>query len=77
MTLADVVAFLRSHGPDGTPPGQWCRHHPEDAHLCTCVSHICIPDQRRVLFCHGNPCETEYEEFAFGAYDSRSQVKWD
>jgi len=63
--LQDVVDFLRSHGPDWSRPGQWCRHHPADRHLRTVVSHICIPSQRRVLYCHGYPCETPYEEFVF------------
>ena len=63
--LQDVIDFLRSHGPDWSKPGQWCRHHPQSKSLCTCVSHICIPSQNKVLYCHGNPCRTPYKEFVF------------
>ncbi|MDD5598850.1 MAG: hypothetical protein PHV82_12955 [Victivallaceae bacterium] len=67
--LQDLVDFLRSHGPDWAEYGQWCRHYPEDKHLCTVVSHICIPAQKTVLYCHGNPCENLYKEFSFNDND--------
>ncbi len=63
--LQDLIDFLSSHGPDWTQYGQWCRHHPQDKLLCTVVSHICIPAKRKVLYCHGNPCQTSYKEFNF------------
>ena len=63
--LQDVLDFLRSHGPDWSKPGQWCRHHPQEPHYRTCVSHICIPSRKTVMYCHGNPCETPYKEFVF------------
>ena len=63
--IRDVVAFLRSHGPDWSKPGQWCRHHPEEPSYRTCVSHICIPAQGKVMYCRGNPCNTPYKEFVF------------
>jgi len=67
IRLDNVMEFLRSHGSDWSRPGQWCRHYPQDPHHRTCVSHICIPAQERVLYCHGNPCETPYKEFAFAS----------
>lgn len=63
--LQDLIDFLRSHGKDWAQYGQWCRHYPEDKMLCTVVSHICIPAQRKILYCHGNPCANSYKEFVF------------
>ena len=65
LLLRDVMDFLRAHGPSWSRPGQWCRHYPEEPTYRTCVSHICIPGSKRVLYCHGNPCNTPYSEFVF------------
>ncbi len=65
VTLKELQEFLRRHNTDWSEPGQWCRHLPEDRYLETVVSHICIPAERRVLYCHGKPCQTEYKEFVF------------
>jgi len=64
-SFQDLLNFLKSHGPDWSKPGQWCRHYPQEPSFRTCASHVCIPAQRKVLYCHGNPCETPYKEFVF------------
>jgi isopenicillin-N N-acyltransferase-like protein len=41
-----------------------CRHPMEDSNSATISTSIFLPAQRTMLFCHGLPCQGQYDEFA-------------
>ena len=53
--------LMASH--DG-PQASICRHPMEDSHSATISTSIFLPAQRMMLFCHGLPCQGQYDEFA-------------
>ena len=45
------------------PLASICRHPIPEAHASTISATILLPVQRRIHFCHGQPCQTEYRIF--------------
>ncbi len=46
------------------PLSSLCCHPEASTHVTTISASIFLPAQRRLLFCHGLPCQGQYDEFA-------------
>jgi isopenicillin-N N-acyltransferase-like protein len=56
--------LMASH--DG-PLSSLCCHPEADTHVTTISASIFLPAQRKLLFCHGLPCQGHYDEYALEA----------
>lgn len=54
--------FMAGH--DG-PLSSLCRHPSADSDTCTISTMLFLPAQRQMLFCHGQPCQGQYQTFSY------------
>ena len=45
------------------PLASLCCHPEADSQMSTISASIFLPNQRRLLFCHGLPCQSQYDDF--------------
>jgi isopenicillin-N N-acyltransferase-like protein len=62
LTLAKQLMAVHTDGL-----GSLCCHPSPASETATIAAMIFLPAQRRMFFCHGQPCQGEYHAFTFGA----------
>lgn len=66
LTLAQQLMAAHAGGL-----GSLCCHPTPASETATIAAMIFLPVQRRMLFCHGQPCQGEYHTFEFSSTKSR------
>jgi isopenicillin-N N-acyltransferase-like protein len=61
----DVPFAQRLAAAHDGPLSSICCHPEADTNVTTISASIFLPRQRRMLFCHGLPCQGYYDEFSF------------
>jgi len=59
----DVPFAQRLMAAHGSPLTSICRHQMEGSNSATISTSIFLPAQQTMLFCHGLPCQGQYDEF--------------
>lgn len=69
LTLAygriDLSLAKRLMATHAGPMGSLCRHPAPESDSSTISTIILLPTQRRMFFCHGQPCQATYQLFGF------------
>jgi predicted choloylglycine hydrolase len=60
----DVVKAQQLMASHSDPLASICRHPSSPSDTSTISAAIFLPAQRRMLFCHGPPCQGKYKEFS-------------
>lgn len=63
LTLAKQLMAVHADGL-----GSLCCHPSSASETATIAAMIFLPAQRRMLFCHGRPCQGEYHAFTFAKH---------